>query len=73
MCRAEAQGLADAEFLAKLAERACADVSYTPGHLWLHDGNAYHKALGLPRHEKEVRFTLQGHGVWDGDHWQLFW
>ena len=71
--RAQAQGLADTALLGQLSNLAFVDMSYTPGRLWLHGGDAYHKALGLPRHEEDVRFTLQGHGVWHDDRWQLFW
>ncbi|WP_329956051.1 hypothetical protein [Collimonas silvisoli] len=48
-------------------------VAYRTGGLFVHSGDFFHQARGLPFHEQQYRITLQGHGAWLDGQWQLFW
>lgn len=48
-------------------------IEYVPGSLFVHSGAEYHQAHGLPTQAGEMRITLQGHGIRQGQVWQLFW
>lgn len=49
------------------------ELSYQPGQLLLHSGQAYHQARGLPWQDGDMRITLQGNGLQVDGRWQLFW
>ncbi|RKP46823.1 hypothetical protein [Trinickia fusca] len=48
-------------------------IAYRPGTLFLHAGDRFHQARGLPVAHGEYRITLQGHAVWLNQAWRLFW
>ena len=48
-------------------------VAYQAGSLFVHSGDYYHQARGLPVQEGQYRITLQGHGAWFDGQWRLFW
>ena len=48
-------------------------VSYTPGEMILHDGKTPHQMASLCRTSaKDWRITLQGHGIFSGGVWELY-
>ncbi|MGV2287307.1 hypothetical protein AAHK20_01215 [Trinickia sp. YCB016] len=59
--------------LERLRTSATRFVAYRPGTLFLHSGTGFHQARGFPVTPGDYRITLQGHGVWLADEWQLFW
>jgi hypothetical protein len=48
-------------------------VNYGAGELFVHGGDHYHQARGLPVHGDDYRITLQGHAALLEDTWRLFW
>ncbi|AEK61882.1 hypothetical protein CFU_2052 [Collimonas fungivorans Ter331] len=48
-------------------------VAYQAGGLFVHSGDYYHQARGLPVQDGQYRITLQGHGAWLDGQWRLFW
>lgn len=49
-------------------------VPCTPGRLYVHSGHVLHQvAPSAGVRAGDERLTLQGHGVWCADHWQLYW
>ncbi|OHV31234.1 MULTISPECIES: hypothetical protein [Pseudofrankia] len=49
-------------------------VPYTAGELVVHSGHLLHQVAPSPSvSEGDERLTLQGHGIWNADHWLLYW
>lgn len=65
--------LDDAQVLQRLRETPVHTQHYRCGELFLHSGDFYHQARGLPSVPGQYRITLQGHGAWWRERWQLFW
>lgn len=70
---ADVAGLSDAQKLQRLRATPSHEHAYQCGALFLHCGDYYHQARGLPLVQDEWRITLQGHGAWWQGRWQLFW
>lgn len=48
--------------------------AYAPGELVVHSGHVLHRIAPVPRVEPDdLRLTLQGHALWLGGAWQLYW
>ncbi|MCM3921016.1 hypothetical protein ND748_04905 [Frankia sp. AiPs1] len=49
-------------------------VPYSPGELVVHSGLLLHQiAPSVSVRPGDERLTLQGHGIWSGDSWLLYW
>ncbi len=61
--------------LAQSGPRERREVVYTAGRLVIHSGDQPHqiKPAGPPGAPTEVRLTLQGHAIKEGDQWWLYW
>ncbi|WP_186080724.1 hypothetical protein [Burkholderia gladioli] len=58
---------------ARLRHAPTREHAYRSGALFVHSGTRYHQARGFPVVPGQYRITLQGHGVWLGGAWRLFW
>jgi hypothetical protein len=50
-----------------------AAYEYRCGELFLHSGRALHRRVHRTATPACRRITLQGHGVWDDEHWVIYW
>jgi hypothetical protein len=70
---ADTQALDEHEKLALLQATPYHSEVYQCGKLFLHSGDFYHQARGLPIDPDDYRITLQGHAAWWRQRWRLFW
>ena len=67
------RGLTQPQLMDLLNRTPARYAPYTVGTLFVHSGDWYHQARGLPYLPGEYRITLQGHGVRMDGRWHLFW
>ncbi|OEZ50399.1 hypothetical protein JAB1_15140 [Janthinobacterium sp. MP5059B] len=65
--------LDESEILALLQREPFEQIHYQTGAAFIHSGRRYHQARGFDGAPGDYRITLQGHAVWQGGQWQLFW
>lgn len=58
-------------FLTK--DRSPSYQAYTPGQLVLHSGSLIHQVAPWQWRAGDVRITLQGHGLFFGGKWHIYW